>query len=286
MLSKLYGLGAVFLVLLLLFGLLSACTSPTEEPLLPAESPTFPLKVIDQAGRAVRIEKNPEKIISLAPSNTEILYALGLEGRLFGVTEYCDYPEAAKDKPKIGGFSTVDIERVVEIQPDLILAGNIHKDKVIPELDRLGLATLAINPQTISDVMKAINLIGMAADRKERASQLVAEMQGRINAITSKTASLTESQRPRVLYVLWHEPLMTAGSGTRIDELIIKAGGINIASDLDGDYPTMSLEAVIMANPQIIVAGSGHGTGENLPFDFAMTDSRLEDVAARQNNPR
>jgi len=238
----------------------------------------------DQTGRMVRIEKVPQKIISLAPSNTEILYALHLSDRLVGVTEYCDYPEAAKDKPKIGEFSTIDIEKVVEIQPDLILATNIHKDEVVPQLERLGLTVLTLDPKTIDEVLEAINLIGKFTGKKEEASQLVTEMRNRIKAITDKTDNLPETQRLRVFYILWHEPLMTVGSETRIHELIVKAGGINIAQDLAGDYPTISLEAVILANPQVIIAGSGHGTGENLPFQFALTEPRLKDVDAHRND--
>ena len=244
----------------------------------------LPVKVTDQLGRVVRIEKLPEKIISLAPSNTEILYALYMEDRLVGVTEHCDYPEAAKDKPKIGGFSTVDIEKVVEIQPDLILATNIHKKEVIPSLERLGLTVVCLDPTTLEEVLEAIILVGQCTGEEDEASRLVAEMRNRIKRVTGKTVTLPEVQRPRVFYILWHEPLMTVGSGTRIHELIVKAGGTNIAQDPAGDYPTISLEAVILANPQVLIAGSGHGTGEDLPFQFALTEPRLKDIDARRND--
>ena len=277
--SKVCRSGALSLVSVILLSLFVSCVPATEEP-----APSFPIEVIDQAGKTVSIEKVPEKIISLAPNITEILYALGLEDRLVGVTEHCDYPEAAKDKPKIGEFAVVDIEKVVEIQPDLILAANIHIGEVIPELERLGLTVLTLDPKSIDDVLEAISLTGQLAGKKEEASRLVTGMRERIKAITDKTATLAEAQRPRVLYLVWHDPLMTVGAETIIHELIVKAGGINIGRDLSGDYPTISLEAVIMANPQVIIASSGHGAGENLPLEFAMTESRLQEVAARQTN--
>ncbi|MFQ5996256.1 MAG: ABC transporter substrate-binding protein [Dehalococcoidales bacterium] len=278
-LGKLGGLCFFFVILL---GLILACTSsPAEEPALPVASSSFPLEMTDQAGRTVRIEKMPEKIISLAPSNTEILYALGLEDRLVGVTEYCDYPEAAKEKPKIGGFSTVDIERVVAIEPDLILAANIHKDEIIPQLERLGLTVLTLNPKTDKQVLEAINLIGQFTGKTEEAVQLTKQMESRIKAVTDKTMGL--SNRPKVFYILWHDPLMTVGRETIIHGLIEKAGGINIAADLAGEYPKPSLESVIMANPQVIIAGSGHGSGQDVPFYFALTEPRLAEVEARQN---
>lgn len=271
-----------YLISILLLSLVCACTaSTTEEPALPAGASSFPLEMTDQAGRVVRIEGVPEKIISIAPSNTEILYALGLESKLVGVTEYCNYPEAAKRKPKVGGFSTVDIEKVVEIAPDLILAANIHRHEVIPQLERLGFTVLTLDPKTVDDVLEAINLIGKFTGRVEEASHLTTGMENRIKAVTDKTSKLPEAQRPKVFYVLWHDPLMTAGPETRIHELIEKAGGINIAQDLAEEYPMISLEAVIMANPQVIIAGSGHGSGQDLPFQFALTEPRLSEVEAR-----
>jgi len=235
----------------------------------------------DQAGRVVRIEKVPEKIISLAPSNTEILYALGLEAKLVGITEYCNYPEAAKQKPQVGGFSTVDMEKVVKIEPDLILAANIHKEEVIPQLERLDLTVLTLDPKTLDDVLEAIELIGKFTGKVEEASHLTAEMKNRIKTVTDKTMAIPEAQKPRVFYILWHDPLMTAGPETRIHKLIEKAGGINIAQDLAEEYPTISLEAVLIANPQVIVAGSGHGSGQDVSFQFALTEPRLAEVEAR-----
>jgi len=283
MIRKLRRPGMLLLVLIITLNVLGACAPSPGEPTVPAGGDTFPLEVIDQAGRVVSIEKEPVKIVSLAPRNTEILYALGLEENLFGVTEYCDYPEAAKDKPKIGEFSTVDIERIVKIQPDLILATSMHKDEAVPRLEELGFAVLIIQPRTIDEIMETIKLVGRAAGREDRASQLVAEIESRTKAITEKTSALTETQKPKVFYILWHEPLMTVGAETGIHDLIVKAGGINIARGLSGDYPTISLESVVMTNPEVIIAGSGHGAGENLPFEFAMSEPRLEGIDARQN---
>jgi len=273
------------IILVVILGLLVTCTpSATEEPTAPYNGKAaFPLEIIDQAGRTVRVDKLPEKIISLAPSNTEILYALGLEDRVVGVTEYCDYPEAARQKPQIGGYSTVDVERVVAIQPDLILAASLHQDEVVPRLEGLNLTVLVLAPRTIGEVLDAISLVGAVAGKAEEATNLTAEMEGRIKAVTDKTA-LPEEQRPRVLYVLWHDPLMTVGSEARIHELIERAGGINIAQDLTDEYPKISLEAVIMANPQVIIAGSGHGSGQDIPVQFALAEPRLSEVEARLNN--
>jgi len=265
---------------------LGACApNAGEEPVEPGvEGTGFPLEVVDHVGRTVRVAELPEKVISLAPSNTEILYAIGLEDRLVGVTEYCDYPEEAKQKPKIGGYSTVDIEKVVEMEPDLVLAANIHKDEVIPRLEELGLTVFTLDPATVKEVIEAINLIGEITGKGEEASQLTLEMEGRMRAITDKTATLPEEAKPRVLYIVWHDPLMTIGPETRINELIERAGGISISRHLNEDYPKISLEAAIMANPQVIIAGSGHGSGQDVPIHFALTEPRLAKVEARLHN--
>ena len=276
--SKLWKMGVLCLVSVMLVGLLVACTPPAKEVA------SSPIEVTDQAGRVVKLEKMPETIVSLSPGHTEIVFALDLEDRLVGVTEYCDYPEAAKDKPKVGGYSTVDIERVVEIQPDLILATNIHKKEVIPELERLGLTVLNLYPKTLDEVLESITLVGKCTGREEKASQLVTEMRNQINAITDKTANLTEAQRMRVFYIIWHDPLKTVGSDNRIHELIVSAGGINIAQDLSGISTTISLEAVVEANPEVIIAGVGMAAGEDLPLQLALTEPRLRDVDARIND--
>jgi len=269
----------------LLTVLLGACMpAPQQQQPVAQNEVTFPFDVTDQMGRQVRIERTPARIISLSPGNTEIIYALGLENKLVVITEFCDYPEAAKDKPKVGGFSTVDIEQVVASQPDLILADDIHEAEVIPQLEALGLSVLGLAPKTLDEMLDAIILVGECAGRQDEAVRLVTEMRARITKITDKTRGLTQEERPRVFYILWHDPLMTIGPNTHIHELIELAGGINIAQDLEEEYPTISLETVIIENPQVIIAGSGHGEGTSLPYEFALSEERLSGIDARINN--
>jgi len=206
-----------------------------------------------------------------------------LGDKVVGVTEYCDYPPEAQEKPKIGGFSTPNIEKVVALSPDLILATQRHETEIIPALEGKGLTVFALDPKTFDEILEAITLIGEITGKEEAASQLVSEMSNRIKAVTDKTDNIPEAQRPRVFYVTWHDPLKTAGGDTWHEELIVKAGGINIAHDLTG-YAAISLEAVIDANPQVIITGAGMGTGTDLPLQFALTEPRLRGVDARINN--
>jgi len=275
--SKFRQLCTIYLVSAIALILLVSCASP------PESAPSSPTEITDQLGRVVALDKPPQKIISLAPSNTEILFALGLADRVVAVTDYCDYPPESKTKPSIGGFSTPNIEEIVALSPDLILATSIHENKIIPQLEDKGLTILALNPKTIDGVLEAIVMTGKITGVQKNASELVAKMQQRIKAVTDKTASLPPEQRLGTFYIVWHDPLMTAGSGTLQDELIQKAGGINIARELT-DYADISLEAVITANPQVIIAGAGHGSGEDQTFQYAKAETRLRDTHARQTN--
>jgi iron complex transport system substrate-binding protein len=258
-----------------LSGLLSGC-----DQVIPADEKEYTIEVTDQLGRVVKLEKVPQRIISLAPSNTEIIFALGLEDRLVAVTDYCDYPPEAKDKPSIGGFSTPNIEEVISLSPDLILATSRHENKIIPHLEERGMTVFALNPKTMDEVMAAITLAGQVTGKEERALELVTDMQRRIKAMTDMTNGLPSEQRPKVCYLVWHDPPMSAGSGTLQGELIEKAGGTNIAQELT-DYADLSLEEVIAADPQVMIAGVGHGSDETLTLQFFRTEPRLRDTEAR-----
>lgn len=276
--SALKKLGAIFLVTALFPGILASCTAT------PESIPPTTVEIVDQLGRTVTLDStDPQRIVSLAPSHTETLYALGLGDRLVAVTDYCNYPPEAEEKPSIGGFSTPNIEEVVAMDPDLVLATVIHEVEVIPQLEARGLTVVAVDPTTIDEVIASINLIGKAAGVEKKAADLTANMQSRIEAVTDKTSGLNEAEKPRVLYIVWHDPLMAAGSGTLHDELIRTAGGINVAGDLES-YAAISLEAVIAANPQVMIAGVGMGTGEDLPVQFITKEERLAETDARINN--
>jgi len=265
-----------FGLLIALFGLLAACAPPAQET-VPSGG------VTDQLGRTVELDGIPQRIVSLAPSNTEILFALGLDDRVVGVTEYCNYPEAAKDKEVIGGFNTVDLERVVALSPDLILATSMHEDEALRALENRGLTVFALDPTTLDEVLEAIGLVGEITGKVEEAAGLVNDMKERMSAVTEKTDSLSPEQKPRVFFITWHDPLMTPGSGTRHDELIQMAGGVNIARDLTS-YADISLEAVIEADPEVMIAGVGMGAGDDLPAQFIRTEPRLGGTDARRND--
>lgn len=270
-------LGTICLAAVLFSSLLVSCTSKPETTV---PSPTT---LTDQLGRLVELPSNPQRIVSLAPSNTEILYALGLGDRIAAVTDYSDYPPEAKTKPNVGAYDTPNLEQIIAMNPDLVLATEAHQATIIPELESHGITVVALSPQTLDDVLTSIIMVGKVTGKVKEAAKLTGDMQKRIKSVTDKTSKLADAMKPRVFYILWNDPLMTAGAETFIDELIYKAGGINIAHNLT-NYTDISLEAVIAANPEVMVAGVGMGEGEDLPLQFITKEERLQDTVARQNN--
>ncbi len=278
-------------ILLVLLAVATACLGAGVSTTPVSGGAGFPLTVTDQAGRLVTINKMPETIVSLAPSNTEIAFALGLGDRVVGVTQFCNYPPEAQEKPKIGGFSLTDIdvsiEQIVTIKPDLVLVSETHLPEVVPKLEQFipGSAILVLKTQvdTFDLVYQAINLVGKCTGTEDEAAQLVAGMKERIKAITDKTENLPDSERPRVLYIVWHDPIYAIGGDTLGNTLIEAAGGVNIFQDLAG-APIVNLETIIDRNPQVILASRTMGTGSDLPYQFALNEDRLKATDARINH--
>ena len=233
----------------------------------------FPITVTDEAGNAVTVPAEPERIVSLSPSHTEILFALGLGGRLVGTTTYCNYPPEVADTPRVGGFSDVDLEQVVGLAPDLVLASTIHSTEVVPRLEELGIAVFVVNPPTVLAVLDSILTIGFITGQARAAAVLVAEMQERIDAILEAVAG---AAKPEVFWELGPD-LYTAGPGSFIDDLITLAGGKNVAADAQSQWPQLSAETIIVKDPEIIVLAD-HNYGETA----AMVEARpgWADVAA------
>ena len=223
----------------------------------PTATPVAPITVVDDVGNTVTLNTEPQRIISLAPANTEILYALGLGDRVVGVTEYCNYPPEAAEKPKVGGFSDVDLEQVVGLEPDLVLATSLHTSEVVPALQERGVPVFVADPQTVLGVLETIRTIGHITGEDQAAAALTSQMQERINAVQE---TIKDAPRPRVFWELGPE-LYTAGPGSFLNDLIVMAGGENVAADAESPWPQLSLEAIVLKDPAIVVLAD-HNYGE------------------------
>lgn len=231
--------------------------TPTPVPPTPTPSP-YPMTVTDMAGREVKIPAEPRRIVSLAPSITEILFALNLGDRVVGVTEFCNYPPEATEKPKVGGFSDVNMEKLLEVQPDLVLVASIHIAQVLPELEKLGLPALVVDAHDFPGVLESIRLVGKVAGAMEAAEALTAQMQERADKVAQ---AVKDRPRPRVYWEL-DSTLWTVGPGSFVQDLIERAGGQNIAADAEMAWVQLTAEAIIAADPEVIFLAD-HPWGES-----------------------
>jgi iron complex transport system substrate-binding protein len=206
----------------------------------------------------------PKRIVSLAPSTTEILFALGLGDRVVGVTSFCDYPEEAKKKPKIGSMSNPSLEAILLLKPDIVVMTMDGNPKEVEErLRSLEITTYVFTARRISELPQGIREMGKALQVEEKADKLAREMEARIAKLTmdkkSSLVSRPSSLRKKVLFIVWPEPLIVAGPGTAIDDAITLLGYENIASRTRTTYPKYSMEEVIHRAPDVIFIGRGWG---------------------------
>src|SRR5215471_13673379 len=216
--------------------------------------------VSDDLGRKVRVIESPRRLISLAPSVTEILFAIGLGSRVVGVTTYCDYPPETAAVEKVGDTQKPNLEKIISLKPDLVIISTASQlEEFVGNLERLGVPVYVNNPTDLGSLLHSIQRLGDVAGVPESASRLVVDLRARINDVHSKVASL---RRPRVLLVLSSEPLITAGGTTFINDLITEAGGDSISADQKADYPQFSLETALARRPEVIFLQAG---GPGLP---------------------
>ena len=249
--------------------------------------------LVDDTGYTTSMDAIPNKIISMAPSTTEIVFALGLDEKVVGVDSYSDYPYdfsawiAAGNMTSVGDFSNPNMEVVASLEPDLILATGGVQAETVGTLRDLGYKVLVLNPSNINGVLMNIELIGNATGKTAEAKALINDITSRMDAVVNKVANA--ASKPKVYYETWYDPtsLWTAGAKAWQNELIEKAGGVNIFADQQLDYFQSSAEAVIERNPDVIlVPQEGMGKGE--PFwvslDAVKARPGWSSISAVQND--
>lgn len=211
-------------------------------------------EVMDHAGRRINAPENPKRVVSLAPSITEMVYAVGHGNLLVGATVFSNYPAQAADIPSVGSYVNLDIEKIVSLNPDLCIAvkdGN--PIGVVRRLEELGIPVYAVDPMDLDSVMDSIEDIGGLLGAGKRADKVVADMKKRLTEVQKKLSGI--SVRPGVFFQIGVNPVISAGSDTFIHELIKKAGGKNLAGEHRG-YPRFSTEEVLALDPEIIIVTS------------------------------
>ncbi len=249
--------------------------------------------LIDDTGYVTSLDRLPNRIISLAPSTTEIAFALGLDEKVVGVGSYDDYPYnftawfEAGNMTNVGDFTDPSMEVIASLEPDLILATGGVQGPTIDTMRQLGYKVLVLNPANIDGILLNIELVGNATGKTVEAKSLIDNINSRIDAVVSKVAN--ETSKPTVYYEVWYDAtsLWSAGSKAFQNELIEKAGGINIFVDQDVDYFQSSAEAVIERSPDVILLpkqGMGYGDPFWVSIDAVKARPGWSSISAVQND--
>jgi len=218
-----------------------------------------PVSFVDDFGREIKIESAPQRIVSHVPSITETLFALGLDEKIVGVSDYCNYPEAAKAKEKVGGYYYPSMEKIVALEPDIVFTDGFV-DYLMTQLDALGITYIVLQPEDIDGILKNIELVGKVTNTQKQAREVVNDIQARIADVAER---VKEAPKTTVFYAFdttdpnnpW-----TVGPGSFVDSLITMAGGENIAAKAAAPWVQFSIEEVVNSSPDVIILDSGMGT--------------------------
>jgi len=227
----------------------------------------FALTITDDYGEKVTIPNNIQRIVSLSPSTTEILFAVGLGDKIVGIDEYSDYPEETKGITKIGSYLTPNLEIIVSLEPDLVFVSDMTSKDDVENLKEKGLTVIVLAPITIDEIIQDIRLVGVVCNNVLEVNNLTDNLDERINLVTSKTNN-SNLDRPRV-YIEYF-PYWTYGPGSFGNDLISMAGGTNIAASTATEYPEITTEFIVASNPEIIILTIG-----------PMTSTSVEDIITR-----
>jgi len=247
--------------------LLSACTTPQ-----PATDIIAARKITDDAGRNVTVPFGVDRVISLAPNLTEIVFAVGAGDRLVGRTSYCNYPEEAKAVAEIGDTLHPSLERIISLKPQLVLISTASQLEVFTQqLQSQNIAVFVTDPHDLEGVFRSIDQVGLMLGHDEEARLLVQKLRDRANAVEQ---AVKQKQPVRVFFQLSAEPLYTAGHDAFVTDLIRRAGAVSVTADVPGAWPKYSNESALAAKPEAIIlpTGGSMGTG-NLVVTEALRRS-------------
>ncbi len=212
-----------------------------------------PLEVTDDSGETVRLARPAQRIVSLAPHATELLFSAGAGDRVVGVVDYSDYPPAARRLPRVGGYNALDLEAILALRPDLVVGwASGNPPGLAEQLRGLGLTVFLSEPRRLEDIASNLQRLGRLAGTEVVASRVAADFRRRLQDLRARYA-----ERPpvRVFYQIWHRPLLTINGEHLISKVIRLCGGRNVFADLPVLVPTLDIEAVLAADPEVIVRG-------------------------------
>jgi len=234
------------------------------------DSPATPAfrEVMDETGRTVRIPQPVRRIVSLAPSMTETVYALGLQDRLVGDTDFCDYPPDAQTKTKVGGGINPSLEKIVSLHPDLVLVTKaFNLPETVHSLEGLGISSYATDPHSVDDIIASTKKLSGLLDASDSGISVANEMQHHLDDLQRRLASLPAKS---VLFVVWTQPLISVGKGTFIADALRRAGAVSIVNSSQ-DWPQVNLEEMARLQPEYLVFADSHSETVSSQVDTLAT---------------
>jgi iron complex transport system substrate-binding protein len=256
---------------ILFLTLISATVSPQQEVLY------------DDLNAAFKLAAAPQRIVSLAPNITEILFALGLGDRIVGVTRYCDYPAEALEKEKIGGMVDPNLEKIESLRPDLVVAFRGNPLGVLNKLRNLRFPVFVLNlGSSIEGLFETIEKVGRVTRVEDAAKTLVAGLKGKRAAIRVALADI--SAKPKAFLSVYGQGLWTCGEGSYLNDLLVQAGSVNIAGHVPRRWLQLNREELIHENPDVIIIMAKDKERFSATADTFRADSRLKDIRALKDN--
>ena len=254
------------------------CTSMQAAP---QESVRAKQTITDEIGRKVQIPREVERIVSLAPNLTEIVFALGRGNRLAGDTDYCDYPPEAAKKPHVGGPVNPSLEQIVALMPDVVLATSINRRETVSALDHVGLSVFVTDPHSVQEMIGSVEHVGSAVGAEKSAATVAEELRGRLSDLDRRLAGAPPR---RVLFVVWTDPLISVGRDTFIADALRRAGGRSVV-ETKSEWPHISLEEIVRLQPEVLVFASAHAGDTTHEIDGLRGRPGWRDLEAmRQGN--
>jgi iron complex transport system substrate-binding protein len=258
------GRYAVLLVSALLLSCAAKLSAQAAAPVAAASLPNTH-EVVDEVGRTLRLPVVPTRIVSLAPSLTETVYALGLQDRLVGDTDYCDYPPDAQKKPKVGGAINPNLEQIAALSPDLVLVTrDLNRLETVRALDTLGIPSYSMDAaHSVDGIISSTEKLAEVLGAPQAGKMVGEDLHHRLSTLQERLRSVAPTH---VLFVVWTEPLISAGKNTFIADALRKAGAISIV-DSTQDWPQMSLEEVVHLQPDYLVFAAAHSAAGTRDFE-------------------
>ncbi len=244
----------------------------------------FPVTITDSLGEEVKLEEKPTRIISISPNMTEILFAVGAGENVIGVTKFADYPQEATEVDKIGSIMEPNIEKIITMEPDVVIASSVNKMKTIERLKELDVKVAGFSANSVDKAIGNIKTVAELTGNQEKGETIVAEMYIKIGEMTNLVEDhLENNEKKKVFYEIWNDPLYTAGENNFIDDLINMAGGINIGRLAEGQWPQYNLEKLLVEDPEVYIS-TPHSAEREVSKEKIKNRDQYQSISAIKND--